>query len=151
MEHLSLQITSVMPARQGEGDDLRVWPISDEALYLTVTRMSRREDGRGRRSVSMLLSRSEALTLGRHLVAQAGGLTDLGPLADAVVRVVTSDADYSGDYTGAVVAERLAGDDVIITTERTYWDERHRESTSVWVTRREAHSLALGLLALAQD
>lgn len=151
MDNLSLRITSVAPARQGEGDDLRVWPISDEALYLTVTRLSRRKDGRGRRSVSMLLSRSEALTLGRHLVAQAGGLTDLGPLADVAVRLVARDEDEGDDYTGAVEAERDFGDNVIITTERTYWDDRCREATSVWVTRREARRLALGLLALARD
>ena len=147
----SLNIDSVMPAGQGGADHIFVMEAGD-SLSLCMSKKPRRPDNRDARSIMMMLSRQEALTLGRFLVAQAGGLVDLGcPTTDIETSLAVFDEDETGEYMGLLEAERVGGGDVLMTVRRLYEQSHTVDSTWIWVNPAEARSFALGLLALVQD
>jgi len=92
--------------------------LSDGTIDLEVIRSSKREDNRGRRSISMCLNRDEALALGRRLIAEASGLVVVDrPTGDFKLHINTWNQDARGLFMASVSAT-LAADMVVLSMDR---------------------------------
>lgn len=150
MGHPSLAILSPQPTDPGFGDNLSVLPFSEHRMHLTITRSATHPSGRGQRSITMDLDRSEAIALGRYLISQAGGVAEAGgDRGEVRLRTTTHEEDADGQFLGTVDVERTAKG-VAVAVTRTYWSLN--KQFEIWVTmpREKARNLARALLAISR-
>lgn len=114
----SFAVCQESPPQTGCGDSLWLMNLSDGTIDLEVVRSSKRADNRGRRSISMRLNRSEALALGRQLIAEASGLGAIDrPAGDFKLHVNTWNQDARGLFMASVSAA-LVADMVVLSMDR---------------------------------
>jgi hypothetical protein len=142
------------PPKTGRGDMVDLMKGALGHLNLSVIRSSKREDNRGRRSISISLDRTEALSLGRQLIAEAAGMVVLDrPSSESRLNLNAWNSDARGRFMVSLAASRVGGE-VLLSMDclRDIAGHFRRDGdVGVILDVEEARDFARSLLAACQD